>query len=97
VARTGEATQIRAALGEHDCGRPPADAWDRLQPLQFFLKRAHQKGAPKGRALAPISARTRSNLGAHALQTGVEEVNVGEVLGNQERLLRAELAGQRLL
>jgi hypothetical protein len=81
MARTGEAAQIRADLGEHDFGRPPADAWDRLQPLQFSLKRAQP----------------RSNLGAHSLQTGIEEVNVGELLGNQELLMRAELAGQRLL
>ena len=81
VARTGKAAQIGADLGEERLRRPPADARDRLQSLQFSLKRAQ--------ALA--------YLRAHPLQTGIEEVDVRELLRDQEALMCAELAGERLL
>jgi serine/threonine protein kinase len=81
VARAAKAAQIGADLGEQDLRGPPADAWDRLHSLQLGLKRAQ----------------ARSNLSAHSLQTGIEEVDVGELLGNQEPLMRTELASQGLL
>ena len=77
MARRGEAAQIRADLSEQGLGRPPADAGNRVQPLQLGLKRAQ----------------ARSNLGAHSLQTGVEEVDVRELLRDQEAVMRAELPG----
>ena len=81
MARRGEAAQIRADLSEEDLGRAPADAWNGLQPLLLGLKRAQAV----------------SDLSADALQTGIEEVDVGQLLGDQEALMCAELAGERLL
>jgi hypothetical protein len=51
-------------LSDQRLGGAPADAGNRLQPLQFGLKKAQAV----------------SNLGAHALQTGIEEVDVRELL-----------------
>jgi hypothetical protein len=81
AARSGEAAQIRADLGEQDLSRPPANARNRLQLLQRWLNRAQ----------------ALSNRSAHPLQTGIEEIDVGELLRDQEALMRAEMAGERLL
>jgi hypothetical protein len=75
---TGEAREVGADLGDQYLGSPPAEARNRLQPLHLWLKRA--QAVP--------------NLGAEALQTGVEEVDVGELLRDQEALMRAELPGE---
>lgn len=81
MCRAGKASQIDTDLGDEHLGGAAAHARDRLQPLHLWSKRAH----------------TLSDLGVHPLQTDLQEVDVGQLLGDEESMMRAKLRSERLL
>ncbi len=76
-----EAAQVDADLGDEDLSDTPPHARDGIEQRHRLLKRAH----------------TLPDLRTHPLKESIPEVDVHELLGNQEALMRLELAGQRLL
>ncbi len=81
MASAREPGEVAADLGKEHLGGAPAHPGNGLQPLQRHLKRAQ----------------SLRDLGADPLQTGVKEVDMGQLLGDQEALMRAELPRERLL
>src|SRR5262249_20807413 len=81
VARGREAGEVNPQLRHQPLSGPPAHAWDALEPCHLGRNRAD-----------PLR-----NLGAHPLEAGVQDVDVGEQLGQHEALVRPQVALQRLL
>jgi hypothetical protein len=76
-----EAGEIDADLGDQRLGHGATDAGDGVQSRDCLLVGAHAFG----------------NLPAHLGDARIEEVDVGELLGNQETLVRPEVSDQGLL
>src|SRR6266852_1050692 len=76
-----EAAQIGSDLGYHDLGRPPTEARDGVHPFHYVFDRLHPLG----------------NFAAQLVNQLVQTVQVRQLLGEQETVVRPKLALQGLL
>ncbi len=81
VPHTREPAQVRAHLRDHNLCSPPSHAGDGLKLLQ---RRFHR-------------AQTLTDLCAQALDGFIQIVDLRQVLGNEELLVRGEVSLERLL
>jgi hypothetical protein len=80
MLRTGEAAHVGSDRSLDDFSQSPLDPWNRLQTLELCLKRSQTLG----------------NLPAHMRNRFVQAVNMGELLLDQEPMVRSETALQGL-
>src|SRR5262249_44930046 len=78
MGRGWESGHIRANLRDHDLGDASTDAWDGVEAVEGVVKRAH-----------PLL-----HFGVQLLDEFVQAVEMSELAGKQEALMRSDLADQ---
>ena len=77
----GKALQVRPQLRDDDLRDAPADPWNRLKASQFGL----------------IGQQSYGNLSTDLLDRRIQAVNMRQLLGHQETLVRTKIPHQGLL